>query len=274
MPDAPRPSAARRIATLIRSASPRIVAVMTLAAVGASAVYTRTNVSDAAPQRAPDERTWVSGSAAESMLSFFGLPPSFGAADGAVMKDIVTFAHVAGQPTPEPTPIAVLPAPAAAPTFAPPPRQLAPPPAAPIEPTAVPALATSTPVPSPPPPPAPPAAPSGLDTSAMDGYAQALFEATNRWRASSGLAPLRANGYLNGIARIRSQDMAANNYFAHTSPITGHTAFSLMDTYGVPYAWAGENLAKNNYPDDQAVGVADEALWNSPGQREIILGAE
>ncbi len=108
----------------------------------------------------------------------------------------------------------------------------------------------------------------------MDGYAQALFEATNRRRMSSGLPPLRANGHLNGIARIRSQEMAQHNYFAHESPITGHTAFSLMDLYGVPYAWAGENLAKNNYPDDQAVGVADQALWDSPGHRENILGAE
>ncbi len=105
----------------------------------------------------------------------------------------------------------------------------------------------------------------------MDAYARALFEATNRRRASQGLPPLRENGQLNGIARIRSQDMADHNYFAHTSPITGDTAFSLMDAYGVPYAWAGENLAKNNYPDSECVAVADQALWDSPPHRENIL---
>lgn len=105
----------------------------------------------------------------------------------------------------------------------------------------------------------------------MDPYARALFEATNRRRASQGLPPLRENGQLNGIARIRSQDMADHNYFAHTSPVTGDTAFSLMDTYGVPYAWAGENLAKNNYPDSECVAVADQALWDSPPHRENIL---
>ena len=105
----------------------------------------------------------------------------------------------------------------------------------------------------------------------MDAYSQALFAATNARRASSGLPPLRANGYLTGIARLRSQEMASFNYFAHESPVTGDTAFSLMETYGVPFGWAGENLAKNNYPDNEAVAVADEALWNSAPHRENIL---
>jgi uncharacterized protein YkwD len=105
----------------------------------------------------------------------------------------------------------------------------------------------------------------------MNGYEQALFDATNARRVANGLAPLRANLALVGIARIRSADMAANNYFAHTSPVTGDTAFSLMDAHGVPYGWAGENLAKNNYPDAEAVAVADNALWNSPPHRSNIL---
>ena len=105
----------------------------------------------------------------------------------------------------------------------------------------------------------------------MNGYEQALFDATNRRRASAGLPPLRANLYLVGIARIRSQDMATNDYFSHTSPVTGDTAFSLMEQYGVPYGWAGENLAMNNYDAQDAVGVADQALWDSPPHRENIL---
>jgi uncharacterized protein YkwD len=105
----------------------------------------------------------------------------------------------------------------------------------------------------------------------MDSYAQALFDATNARRVANGLAPLRPNGRLVGIARIRSREMAQYNYFAHTSPVTGDTAFSLMDAYGIPYGWAGENLAKNNYAANQAVGIADDALWNSPPHRENIL---
>ena len=65
--------------------------------------------------------------------------------------------------------------------------------------------------------------------------------------------------------------MADHDYFSHTSPVTGDTAFSLLDHYGVGYGWAGENLAKNNYPLDQCEGIADDALWNSPPHRENIL---
>ena len=105
----------------------------------------------------------------------------------------------------------------------------------------------------------------------MDAYSRALFEGTNRRRALQGLPPLRENGYLNGIARIRSQDMADHSYFAHISPVTGDGAFSLMDTYGIPFGWAGENLAKNNYPDNEFEPVAEQALWDSPPHRENIL---
>jgi uncharacterized protein YkwD len=104
----------------------------------------------------------------------------------------------------------------------------------------------------------------------MEPYARALFDGMNARLASVGLPPLRENGYLNAIARIRSQDMAQYNYFAHTSPVSGKNAFDLMDDYGIPFGWAGENLAKNNYPEDEFVQVADEALWNSPSHRENI----
>ena len=107
----------------------------------------------------------------------------------------------------------------------------------------------------------------------MDASSQALFDDTNRRRIGAGLPALRPNGWLVGIARLRSQDMAQHHYFAHVSPITGDDAFSLMDKHGVPYGWAGENLAENNYPPSDAVAVADTALWNSPPHRENILNA-
>ena len=106
----------------------------------------------------------------------------------------------------------------------------------------------------------------------MDAPSQQLFDLTNKRRVDNGLPPLRADGLLVGIARIRSQDMADHNYFAHVSPITGDNAFTLMDKHGVSYGWAGENLAKNNYSTAEMVGVAETALWNSPPHRENILG--
>jgi uncharacterized protein YkwD len=107
----------------------------------------------------------------------------------------------------------------------------------------------------------------------MDAHAARLFELTNARRTSAGLPPLRPNAQLVAIARIRSQDMAEHNYFAHVSPVTGDDAFTLMDRHGVPYGWGGENLAKNNYDDGEAVDVADQALWDSPPHRENILNA-
>ncbi len=175
--------------------------------------------------------------------------------------------------TPTPVPATATASPMSTPTStattAPLPTSTAPPPAPAVAAPPIrqaPAAPVATPTPVPPPP-----APTGLDTSPMDGYAQALFDATNRRRAGAGVAPLRVNGWLIGIARIRSQDMAQHGYFAHVSPVTGDNAFTLMDKYGVPYGWAGENLAENNYPLGDSVSVADDALWNSPPHRENIL---
>jgi uncharacterized protein YkwD len=64
--------------------------------------------------------------------------------------------------------------------------------------------------------------------------------------------------------------MAAQNYFSHTSP-SGETAFTLMEAYGFKYALAGENIARNNYPDADSVKVAMDGFMNSPGHRQNIL---
>jgi uncharacterized protein YkwD len=92
----------------------------------------------------------------------------------------------------------------------------------------------------------------------------------NGQRLAAGLPALQLDGRLVTVARERSNDMAVNNYFAHTSP-TGETAFSIMDRYGIPYGWAGENLARNNYPDSEAVAVALQDWMASQGHRDNIL---
>lgn len=146
-------------------------------------------------------------------------------------------------------------APAATPTAAPPP----PPTATPVPPPPVP---TATPVPPPPPPSAPPATLTAFEADILAGV--------NAQRQAAGLAPLQLDGRLVGVARERSNDMAVNNYFSHTSP-TGDTAFTIMDRYGISYGWAGENLARNNYPDSEAVAVALQDWMASQGHRENIL---
>lgn len=202
-----------------------------------------------------------------SVLGSPGRAPHLTDAEGATLAAIEKYVEIAARPTATavpPTATAVPPTATAVPPTSTPHAQ--PSPVRPVAVNAPPTVARPTSTPAPPPPQA-----SGLDTSPMDAYAQALFDDTNRRRASQNMPPLRANGELVGIARIRSQDMADHNYFAHVSPITGDNAFTLMDKHGVPYGWAGENLAKNNYPIAEAVGVADAALWNSAPHRENIL---
>ena len=151
------------------------------------------------------------------------------------------------------------------------------------EPTATPrqvAAPISNPtLPPPPPPTSPPASlpeptatpiPASCPTAAMPAFAVTLFNEINSERTQAGLPALTEYGCVVYVAQLRSQDMADRSYFSHSSP-EGETAFSLMDVYGVPYGWAGENLARNNYPDDETVAVAIRDLMASEGHRANIL---
>ncbi len=174
-----------------------------------------------------------------------------------------------------------LPAPAAA---APSPEPTAAPPT-PL-PTAVPATATPRPLPTPAPRPAPaanvappaapiiPTAPAAPATSpAATGLApleSALFAAHNAERAKAGLGALRVDPVLMSVARARASDMAAKNYFDHTSP-TGQTAFTLLAAFGYTFSYAGENIAWNDSPDDVSVGVAMSGFMNSASHRAHVL---
>ena len=97
-----------------------------------------------------------------------------------------------------------------------------------------------------------------------------MFAQHNQQRGANGLASLQLDGTLVAIARERAQDMATNNYFSHTT-LTGGNVFGIMDAYGYVYALAGENIARNNYPQSQSVQVAMDGFMNSPGHRANIL---
>ncbi len=153
-------------------------------------------------------------------------------------------------------------APVATPTPVPPPPTVPPPP--PTVPPPTPTLPPPTPTPQPPPP--PPSPPASLSTFESD-----ILGGVNAERVAAGLAPLQLDSALVMVARERSNDMVQKGYFGHTSP-TGETAFSIMDRYGIPYGWAGENLARNNYPDSESVAVALRDWMASQGHRDNILG--
>jgi uncharacterized protein YkwD len=167
-----------------------------------------------------------------------------------------------------PSPTATLVPQPAAPLVTPPPPPPAPSPIATATiPPPAPTLAPPTPIPPPPPAPTPVPQPPPVSLNAIES---ALLAAHNEERNARGLGSLSANGILTAIARERAQDMAANNYFAHTSP-SGETAFTLMDEANVSYSLAAENIANGTYGPDQIVDVTMDAFMNSSGHRQNIL---
>lgn len=64
--------------------------------------------------------------------------------------------------------------------------------------------------------------------------------------------------------------MATRHYFSHTTP-DGTTVFDELNGAGIVFTRAGEIIAENTYPVDQAASVAATGLLNSPGHRAIIL---
>jgi uncharacterized protein YkwD len=200
--------------------------------------------------------------------------PAFDTADGRLLR--MEKVPVASTAVPQPAPADAQPAagpvmpPPSTPTPSQPVAVVAPAQPAPTS-TLVPLPPVEPPTPVPPPPtePPPPAAPVGQPAT-LNAFEADILAGVNNERVAAGLAPLQLDGALVAVARERSNDMVQQGYFGHTSP-TGQTAFSLLDQYGVPYGWAGENLARNNYPDEEAVAVAMRDWMASDGHRENML---
>ncbi len=105
---------------------------------------------------------------------------------------------------------------------------------------------------------------AGVDLEPMEAR---LLSLLNAERVSRSLQPLQLDATLEWLARDRSRDMAARNYFSHVTP-EGTMVFSTMDQMQIPYKLAGENLARNSYPPDQSPDVAHHGFMNSPGHAE------
>lgn len=90
----------------------------------------------------------------------------------------------------------------------------------------------------------------------------------NNYRKENGLEELKPFSDLQTIAKIKAEDLVNNNYFAHTSSMLG-TPFEMLQSNGVEYEVAGENLA-GNVNAQRAV----EAWINSPSHKENILDTD
>ncbi|MFG2087710.1 MULTISPECIES: CAP domain-containing protein [unclassified Spirillospora] len=109
---------------------------------------------------------------------------------------------------------------------------------------------------------------SGGSSTGSSGAETAVVSLTNSERAKAGCKPLHIDQRLVTSARKHSADMAANNYFSHTSQ-NGDSPWKRMEAAGYPSPGA-ENIAKG-YPTPAAVM---EGWMNSPGHRANILNCD
>ncbi len=99
----------------------------------------------------------------------------------------------------------------------------------------------------------------------LSNMAAQLVELVNSERTKNGLPSLMVDTEVARVAGIKSQDIVDNDYFSHNSPTYG-SPFEMLDSFGIKYHDAGENLAGH-----QTVQSAHEALMNSAGHRQNIL---
>jgi len=102
-----------------------------------------------------------------------------------------------------------------------------------------------------------------------DSFESAVDRLVNEERSNHGLQPLETSLEVQNVAEAKSRDMVENNYFSHTSPTHG-SPFDMLDSYGVQYRTAGENIAKGQRSPEAVV----DAWMNSQGHRENILNGD
>ena len=110
-------------------------------------------------------------------------------------------------------------------------------------------------------------------SAALDPKAAAveLTALTNISRTSNGLRALLQDSRLNVMATERSDDMVRRDYFSHTIPPNDTTVVDIMESLGVRFVAAGENIAWNTALDFATVQGASEDFMNSPHHRQNLL---
>lgn len=104
--------------------------------------------------------------------------------------------------------------------------------------------------------------------AAEQSWETQVVDLINAERAKQGLQPLENDWQLARVARFKSEDMRDNNYFSHTSPTYG-SPFDMMQSFGISYGYAGENIAAGQTSPSAVV----QAWMNSAGHRANILNA-
>lgn len=95
-----------------------------------------------------------------------------------------------------------------------------------------------------------------------------IVDLTNEERGDQSLQTLRRNSVLDEAARLKAEDMAKYEYFAHYSP-TGVSPWHWFDEVAYDFVHAGENLAVHFTDSGEVV----EAWMESPSHRANILNS-
>ena len=104
------------------------------------------------------------------------------------------------------------------------------------------------------------------ETASLKTLEDKVIALVNKERVSRNLMALKPNTTASYVARLKSQDMVNKNYFSHISPTYG-SPFKMMETYGLKFSAAGENIAYGQRTPEEVV----RAWMNSPGHRANIL---
>ena len=102
----------------------------------------------------------------------------------------------------------------------------------------------------------------------VNNFETEVVRLVNNIRKQNGLKELTHNWQLSRVARYKSQDMADKNYFSHTSPTYG-SPFQMIQSFGISYRTAGENIAKGQRTPEAVVN----AWMNSAGHKANILSS-
>lgn len=107
---------------------------------------------------------------------------------------------------------------------------------------------------------------TNIENSNLSSMEKEVVRLVNIERKKAGLKAFTVSNELSNVARIKSQDMAVNRYFSHTSPTYG-SPFEMMKSFGIKYSTAGENIAKGYLSAQSVVN----GWMNSSGHRANIL---
>ena len=100
--------------------------------------------------------------------------------------------------------------------------------------------------------------------ASVSEYATEVTNIVNQYRTEAGLAPLNLSPSLCEAAEVRAAELLSS--FSHTRP-NGQECFSALDGLGIPYGYAGENIAAGQKSPSEVMNS-----WiNSPGHKKNIM---